>query len=113
MNDQNGVIADVLGEFVDLTPEHPAAQALRETVAALKTAEPVDTTVDAITVECMPGVVVRPDDVLILAAPRNITIEQLDRIKAEVFKRLPGIADVVVLGGVYVTGVYREGNEAT
>lgn len=58
-------------------------------------------------VECMPGVIVRPGDTLIIECG-PITIEQAARIKAACLEQLPGLADVVVFGGGHIGGVYRD-----
>lgn len=120
MNDQTEGINGVLAGFMDVTTDHPAAQQLLANVAALKVAE-LDAAdnaadddpyaIDAITVEVLPALVIRPGDVLVLSTTDHITLEQLDRIKAEIFRRLPNIADVVMLGRVSISGVYREDTE--
>lgn len=115
MADQADAIGDVLGGFVPLGTDHPAAQQLAANVAALKAQQAADDedaeTFHAVTVEVVPGCIIRPGDVLVLTAGERITQEAAHQIKAEIFRRLPGIADVVVLGGVYVSGVYREGGD--
>lgn len=109
MSDQTDAINNVLGDYTPLDNGHPMAQATLHAVAALKASEAEE--FDAITVEVLPGLIIRPNDVLVISVSHNINAEHADRIKAEVFRRLPGIADVVVLSGAHITGVYRE--EAT
>lgn len=111
MNDQAETINNVLGDYTPLTNDHPAAQQLLADVAALKAAEAVDTEFTPVTVEMVPACIIRPGDVLVLTTDHALTAEMVDRIKAELFRKLPNIADVVVLGNLQVSGVYREGTE--
>jgi hypothetical protein len=60
-----------------------------------------------VTVEVMPGVIVRPGDVLILQCD-PVTLEQAKHIHDAVMEQLPGLADVIVFGGARIGGVYRD-----
>lgn len=56
--------------------------------------------------------VVRPGDTLVVALEQKwLTKEQADQYKATLRARLPGLADVVVLGGVTALATYRPDDE--
>lgn len=80
-----------------------------ESRQALREGRPQPTlTAPRVTVEPIPGVVIRPGDRLLLSIPAALTDEQAADVKARVIDRLPDLADVIVLGGgVSVAGVYR------
>lgn len=125
MTDQAQAIEDVLSGFQSIGPEAvpPDVGAAFETMAAQSAeriaarraereqqALPTVTRLSdpAVTVEVIPGVVIRPGDVLLLASTASVTADQAAAVRAQALERLPGLADVVVLSGVTVAGVYRE-----
>lgn len=61
----------------------------------------------AVTVEVMPGVVIRPGDVLLLASSAVVSEAQAATVRAQAIERMPALADVVFLSGCTVAGVYR------
>lgn len=111
MNDADA-IAEVLADFTPLGEDHPVAQQTLEAVAADLRARhglPVEIP-QPITVDVIPGVIVRPGDVLILEVDRAITIRHAEHVRESVMARLPGLADVIVLGA-HIGGVYRKEDE--
>lgn len=64
-----------------------------------------------ITVEVMPGVIVRPGDVLILQSMNAVSHQQAAEMRRQVMERLPDLADVLFIANATVAGVYRD--EAT
>lgn len=100
MNDQAQVIADIL-DAVEPMPGNHIEQQLRDAV--------VDHLTETSTIiDVMPGMIVRPDDVLVLECADYVSSEVAAVIKAECFKRMPLLRDVVFLQHVHVAGVYRE-----
>lgn len=53
------------------------------------------------------GLVVRPGDVVLVEADERITAEDAQHLVDRLLARLPGVRDVVVLGGCRVRAVYR------
>lgn len=53
--------------------------------------------------------VVHPGDTLVITTPGFVSHAQADEIKAAVLKKLPGIADVVVISGVSDAFAYDPG----
>lgn len=107
MNDQADAIADVL-DAVEPMPNNHVEQAMREALTKNDVQSIVETSTTTI-IEVLPGIIVRPGDVLVIESADYVTSEHVDRIKAEVFKRMPCVRDVVVLQHVRLVGVYREG----
>lgn len=104
MNDQEQAIAAVLEGFTSMPSNGAVEHALREHVE-----HELMGALHAVTVEVMPGLLVRPDDVLVLQSSNYITTEHAALVKAELFKRMPLLRDVVILQhGMHVAGVYRE-----
>lgn len=50
---------------------------------------------------------VQPGDVLILRIEARLTMAQAERIKEALLAKMPGLADVVTIGGVDQLAVYR------
>jgi hypothetical protein len=107
----------VLAGFVPLGPDAPQAQALGQSVAADIIARAVAEREHEIEGQLLEGCVAgdatgvaRPGDVLIVSAPEQITPEQARELKAGLINRLPGIADVIVMPGLRVEGIYRGGS---
>lgn len=48
----------------------------------------------------MSGGQLRAGDVLLLTASDHLTLEQCERMRAEIKSRLPGLADVLVVVGI-------------
>jgi hypothetical protein len=53
------------------------------------------------------GLIVRPGDVLLVMAPGEQTKETVTAIRAGLMELLPGLAGVVVLGGITGVAAYR------
>jgi hypothetical protein len=63
-------------------------------------------------VDVMPGMVIRPDDVLVISCTDQLTPERAKQLQDALMTRLPGLADVVVLAGPLSIGaVYRRNVE--
>ena len=54
------------------------------------------------------GFVVRPGDVLLLGGPATINQEQMEFVRDTLRERLPQLADVLILGGLTIQGVFRD-----
>lgn len=54
------------------------------------------------------GFVIRPGDTLLLGAPANVTAAQMDLVRNHLRDKLPKLADVIILGGLTIQGVFRE-----
>jgi hypothetical protein len=54
------------------------------------------------------GKVIRPGDVLLLGAPANVTMAQMDMVRNHLREKLPKLADVIILGGLTVQGIFRD-----
>lgn len=107
MSDQAQAIEDVLSSLQEMPSRLDVEQRLRDHV--MSTSEEVLTdALHAMCIEVMPGLLIKSDDVLVLESASYITSEHLALIKADVFKRMPMLRDVVVLQHVHVAGVYRE-----
>jgi hypothetical protein len=61
----------------------------------------------AIAVDVHDGIVVRPGDVLVVDGGDRISQQIAATLRDAVLERMPGLADVVVLSGVNLCGVYR------
>lgn len=54
------------------------------------------------------AIVVRPGDVLVVAmAAEHLTMAQADEIKTQLMKRLPGLADAVIITRTTALAAYR------
>ena len=51
---------------------------------------------------------VRPGDVMLLSATTALTAVEADAIQRDLRARLPNLADVIILSGLRLEGVYRE-----
>jgi hypothetical protein len=70
---------------------------------------PLSEPIDGYLVEVMPGVVIRPGDVLLLHGGPSLTIDVLTAIREALLFKLPGLVDVVILSpDLHVAGVYRD-----
>jgi len=123
--------AAALAGFVPLGEETPQAQALGAAVAAevaarpgpagqvdpavlaelrARAADPLPEFLDSGCVTADATGVARPGDVLIVGGPAQLTPEQAHQLREQLMRKLPGIANVLVLPGLTVEGIYRGGS---
>lgn len=115
IHDEEAALAAVLGSVQPIGPDVPAGfgQSVAADIAQRHTRPVRDDApspplrLPGVTVETLPGMIVRPGDILLLTTPTSITVDQAESIKAEALARMPGLSDVVVFGGGAVAGVYR------
>lgn len=114
MSDQTQAIEDVLAGFTPVGPERVPADVAESfqtmaTASAERIAARRATTAQAVpAVQVLHGAVIRPGDTLLLAAPAGVNAQQAEVLQNQMRAQLPQIADVIVLSGVTVAGVYRE-----
>ena len=59
-------------------------------------------------VDVMPGMVIRPGDVLVVACDAPLEERRAELLQAALMERMPGLADVIVLSGpLSIAAVYR------
>jgi hypothetical protein len=61
-------------------------------------------------VDVMPGMVIRPGDVLVVSCTEPLEQDRVQRLRTALLERMPGLADVIVLvAPLSVAAVYRDG----
>ena len=53
------------------------------------------------------AVVIRPGDVLVIRCDPGVSTADADAVRAKVLARLPGLADVLIIGSAQQLAVYR------
>jgi hypothetical protein len=69
--------------------------------------------IKAIEVPIHIGIVVRPGDTLVVCAQAGLTNEQAEVIRSALLDEIPGLANVVVAGGITSVAAYRPSAEGT
>jgi hypothetical protein len=109
--DQSDLIAQALGGVVELGPDTARAIELGDAVSRYVGSRPAAARPSADpgvleTLRSMSAGVIRPGDILIVGAGDRLTMQQAHDLRETLLVKLPGIGDVVVLGGT-VEGIYR------
>jgi hypothetical protein len=67
-----------------------------------------DNEIRVLEVDVLPGMVIRPGDVLVVGCETPISLERAAELREGLLERMPGLADVVVLAPpLSIAAVYR------